>query len=260
MALGRLTGRSRSRSPRPAPGSVHAVLLDAFGTLVTLDAPAPLLRALLAERLGVEVTEAQAAAALREEVSYYRGHMREGVDVERVARLHVRCAEVLRAALPGEPAIATAAPEQMTAILLDALRFRVYDEVPEALARLRAAGLRLVVASNWDASLTTVLDRAGLLDAVDGVVSSAAVGFAKPDPRLLRSALLLAGADADQALHVGDGFHEDVGAALGAGIRPVLLSRDGHLDGAVEYGSGEPTLPELIVIQTLAELPALLGV
>ncbi len=61
------------------------MLLDAFGTLVTLDAPAPLLRALLAERLGVQVTEAQAADALAAEVDYYRGHMHEGVDVDRVA-------------------------------------------------------------------------------------------------------------------------------------------------------------------------------
>ncbi len=44
------------------------MLLDAFGTLVTLDAPAPQLRALLAERLGVQVTEAQAAEALAAEV------------------------------------------------------------------------------------------------------------------------------------------------------------------------------------------------
>jgi FMN phosphatase YigB (HAD superfamily) len=61
------------------------------------------------------------------------------------------------------------------------------------------------------------------------------------------------------ALHVGDDFREDVGAALGAGVRPVLLSRDGRA-GQVEYGVDEPTLPELLVIRSLAELPLLLGV
>ena len=259
MALGRLIGRTRSRGPRALPGGMRAVLLDAFGTLVTLEAPAPLLRALLAERLGVQVTDEQAAAALTAEVSYYRAHLHEGVDVERTAELHARCAEVVRQALPAERAIAQASPETMTALLLDSLRFRVFDEVPEALARLRAAGLRLVVASNWDSSLDTVLDRAGLLAAVDGVVNSASAGFAKPDPRLLQSALLLAGADPSAAIHVGDGFREDVGAALGAGVRPLLLSRDGSA-GEVEYGTAEPLIPELIVVRTLAELPALLGV
>ena len=259
MALGRLIARTRSHGLKPIPASVRAVMLDAFGTLVHLNAPAPLLRALLSERLGVQVSEAQAGEALRAEVAYYRGHMHEGIDTERVAQLHARCAEVLRAALPPHPALANAEPAVMTRILLDALSFEVFDEVPEVLARLRAGGLRLVVASNWDASLDIVLDRVGLLDAVDAVVSSAAAGFAKPDPRLLQSALLLAGAAPHEALHVGDGFREDVGAALGAGVRPVLLARDGRT-GTVEYGTGEPLLPELLVIATLTELPVLLGV
>jgi hypothetical protein len=59
-------------------------------------------------------------------------------------------------------------------------------------------------------------------------------------------------------VHVGDGFREDVGAALGAGVRPVLLARDGNA-GRVDHGAGEPLLPPLDVIETLAELPALLG-
>ncbi|MDE3133945.1 MAG: HAD family hydrolase [Acidobacteriota bacterium] len=259
MALGRLIGRTRSHGPSLVGAGVGAVLLDAFGTLVHLDAPAPLLRALLAERLGVAVTEAQAAAALGAEVGYYRAHMQEGVDLTRVAQLHARCAAVLRAALPAAPALQAAAPELLTGILLDSLRFKVFDEAPAALARLRGAGLRLVVASNWDASLDAVLDRAGLLAALDGVVSSAAAGFAKPDPRLLQAALLLAGVEPARAVHVGDGFREDVGAALGAGVRPVLLARESGA-GEVEYGTGEPLLPELLVIRSLAELPALLGV
>lgn len=259
MALGRLIGRTRGHGPRPVPGSVGAVLLDAFGTLVTLDAPAPLLRALLCERLGVEVTEAQAAEALRQEVAYYRGHMHEGVDMRRTAELHARCAEVLRLAVPSDPSLTAATPAAIVELLLDSLRFRVFDEVPEALARLRSAGLRLVVASNWDASLDAVLDRAGLRSALDGVVVSASTGFAKPDPRLLQSALLLAGVAPSQALHVGDSFREDVGAALGTGVTPVLISRDGRA-GEVEYGTGEPLFPELLVIRTLAELPALIGV
>ena len=236
----------------------RAVLLDAFGTLVTLDAPAPLLRSLLAERLGAAVTEVQAATALRAEVRYYRDHMHEGVDVARVAQLHERCAEVLRQALPAASQITQATTAVMTELLLQSLRFSVFADVPAALARLRAGGLRLIVASNWDASLDSVLDRVGLLDAVDGVINSAAAGFAKPDRRLLESALLLAGVEAQAAVHVGDGFREDVGAALAAGVRPVLLVRDG-LAGEVESGGSAPPLPQLAVIETLAELPALLG-
>ncbi len=242
---------------RPA---VKAVLLDAFGTLVTLDAPAPLLRALLAERLRVTVTEAQAATALRAEIGYYRDHLHEGVDAMRVAELHGRCAQVLREALPRSPELDRAAPETVTATLLDSLRFSVYPEAPAALARLRDAGIRLVVASNWDASLDGVLERAGLLDLVDGAVNSAAVGAAKPDPRLLASALLVADVAPSAALHVGDSFREDVGAALGAGVRPVLLVRDGHVAEVERPDTGEGTLPELQTIRSLDGLIALLGI
>lgn len=252
-------GGLRARRPLRPASRVRAVLLDAFGTLLTLDAPAPRLRALLGERLGVDVTEEQAAHAFAVEVSYYRAHMQEGIDMQRVAGLRARCAEVLRAALPPEPRLAAAAPEAITALLLDSLSFSAFPEAGEALARLRAGGLRLVVASNWDASLGEVLDGVGLLDAVDGVVASAAVGAAKPDPRLLESALALVGVAPSAALHVGDNFREDVGAALGAGVRPVLLSRDGRA-GQVEYGVDVPTLPELLVIRSLGELPRLLGV
>ena len=257
--MGRLIWRRRSHGPRPIRSDVGAVLLDAFGTLVTLDAPAPLLRALLQDRLGVHVTEADATAAMRAEVAYYRAHMQEGIDSERVARLHGACAEVLRGALPPHPEITAAAPALMTEMLLGSLRFSVFEEVPEALARLRSAGLRLVVASNWDASLNSVLDRAGLLHAVDAVVNSAAIGFAKPDGRLLEAALRLAGVSADRALHVGDSFREDVGAAFAAGVRPLLLARDGRA-GEVEYGEAEPTIPELLTIRRLTDVPALLGV
>jgi len=238
----------------------EGVLLDAFGTLVTLDAPAPLLRALLSERLSVEVTEAQAETALRAEIAYYRAHLREGVDVERVAQLHARCAEVLRDALPRSPRLdAEADSGAITAILLDSLNFSVFPDVTATLRCLREAGLRLVVASNWDATLDSVLDRVGVLELVDGVLNSAATGYAKPDGRLLERALSLAAVAPVDAVHVGDSFRDDVGAALAAGVRPVLLARHGRA-GEVERGPEELTVPELHVIVTLSELPELLGI
>jgi putative hydrolase of the HAD superfamily len=237
----------------------RAVLLDAFGTLVTLDAPAPQLRALLSERLSLDVTEAQAREALRAEVRYYRAHLHEGVDTEHVAELHARCAEVLRAALPPSRQLDQADVGTLTALLLDSLHFSVFPEVAATLTRLRDAGLTLVVASNWDASLDSVLHRAGLLELLDGAVNSATTGFAKPDGRLLECALDIAGVTAADAVHVGDSFHHDVGAALAAGVRPVLLARDGRA-GEVERGREELTIPELHVIRTLSGLPQLLGI
>jgi putative hydrolase of the HAD superfamily len=236
-------------SLQPVP--IKAVLLDAFGTLLSLENPVPALRQLLLERVGVEVTREQAATALAAEVAFYRAHMQLGRDARSLAELHARCAEVLRAELPGEPRLLAAAPQALTALLLEALRFRVYPEVPDALARLGAAGLALVVVSNWDASLEQVLTRVGLRAALDGVVSSAVVGAAKPDPLPFRRGLELAGAAGHEAVHVGDSEIEDVSGALAAGVRPVLIRRGGG-GGGGGGGAPPPTPP-------LAELPPLLG-
>ena len=99
----------------------------------------------------------------------------------------------------------------------------VMPRVPEALDRLRALGLRLVVVSNSDGTAEHSLEIAGLRHHVDAVVDSALVGFEKPDPRIFHHALALCGADAVRTLHVGDLYHADVLGAREAGVHAVLL-------------------------------------
>ena len=202
--------------------AVRAVLLDAFGTLVTMEPPAPHLRAELRRRAGLEVSEAEAAAAFRAEIAYYLAHHLEGRDTASLDRLRDRCADVIRDCLgPDRVDRATA-----RAAMLAALRFASYPDAAPGLRRLRERRLKLVVASNWDCSLPRVLERTGLAELVDGVVSSAEVGAAKPDAALFQAALALAGVRADQALYVGDSPANDVEGARSAGIRAALMARD----------------------------------
>src|SRR5918998_2777515 len=155
---------------------VSVVTLDALGTLVELERPAPRLVAELAAR-GVRVSEPQATAALRAEIAYYRAHHDSAYDAASLALLRERCAQVLRAALARAGTDTGAlAPDELRDALLAALRFRPFDDVPAALAELRAAGHRLVVVSNWDVSLHDMLRTTGLAALVDGAVSSAEAG------------------------------------------------------------------------------------
>jgi putative hydrolase of the HAD superfamily len=71
------------------------------------------------------------------------------------------------------------------------------------------------------------MERCGLADLLDGAVSSAVAGARKPDPAIFAPALELAGCGPDQALHVGDTPEEDVAGARAAGIRPLLIDREG---------------------------------
>jgi len=208
----------------------RVVTLDALGTLVELEDPVPRLVAALGAR-GVAVSAAQAGAALAEEIAFYRAHHDAGVDAASLARLRARCAEVLRAGLEDAGADTGAvAPAAMVEALLGALRFRPFDEVPGALAELRAAGHRLVVVSNWDVSLHEMLRTTGLAALVDGAICSAEAGARKPEPAIFRSALALAGrvpgpAAGRPALHAGDSLALDVMGARAAGLEAVLIAR-----------------------------------
>jgi putative hydrolase of the HAD superfamily len=217
------------------------VFLDALGTLVRLEPPAPRLRALLAEE-GHDVSEEHAEAAFSAEISYYVDHHLEGSDEAALEDLRDRCAAILLDAL-GLPGLDHADARRA---MLAALRFQPYPEVPDTLRALHERGIPLIAVSNWDCSLCRWLEGAGLLELLDGVVSSGASGFAKPDPAIFLRALWYAGAEAQDVLHVGDSLDKDVAGARAAHIRPVLLCRDGDPPAGVE------------TIGTLAELPSLL--
>jgi putative hydrolase of the HAD superfamily len=225
------------------PQPIRALLLDALGTLLTFDPPAPLLRAALRERLGVEVSEDAAAAAMNAEIAYYLAHFHEARDAASLASLQRRSAEVMRPALGVD-----LDAEALTGALLAALRFRAFPDAAPALRALRSLGLRLVVVSNWDVSLHERLEQTGLAPLVDGAVASAELGHAKPDAAIFAHALGLAGVPAEAALHAGDSPAEDIAGALGAGLRAVLLARD---------GAARPVPPGVPTITSLAELPAL---
>ena len=220
---------------------VRAVLLDALGTLVELQPPAPRLQRLLRQS-GIEVTEEQAGRGFAAEIAYYLDHHLEGSDRERLERLRDRCADEMRRAL-GVPELDHATARRA---MLGALEFIAYPDVLPALGELRERGLTLVIASNWDCSLPDWLRPTGILELVDGVVTSAEVGAGKPDPRVFERALQMAGAEPADALHVGDKVDNDVDGAAAAGVRGVLVQRD-----------GDPP-PRVEAVASLRELPALL--
>ncbi len=193
----------------------RAVFLDALGTLVALEPPWLSLR----DRVPAEVSDQRLEVALRAEMAYYRDHAHEGRDEDSLADLRERCAAIVSEKLGVE----VTADE-----LVEAIRFDAYPDALPALRELRDRGLSLVAVSNWDCSLPAVLERCGLGELLDGAVSSAAAGARKPDPAIFEPALELAGCAPEEALHVGDTVEEDVEGARAAGIRPLLIDRNGN--------------------------------
>jgi putative hydrolase of the HAD superfamily len=198
-------------------GMTRAVFLDALGTLVELEPPWLSLR----DRVPATVSDERLEAALRAEMAYYRDHAHEGRDEASLADLRERCASIVSERLGIEVTVDE---------LVDAIRFDAYPDALPALRELRERGLRLAAVSNWDCSLPQVLERCGLGELLDGAVSSAVSGARKPDPAIFTSALELVDCGRDEALHVGDTPEEDVEGARAAGIRALLIDRNGNGD------------------------------
>ena len=219
--------------------TVRAVLLDAFGTLLRMEPPAPVLTGLLGDA-GYPFDEDDVHAALVAEIGHYRVNMQMGADTEGLARLRAECAAVLVDALgPGAPPVPLA-----TELLVDSLRFRLFDDVLPALDALDDMGVALGVVSNWDCALPQHLRNLGVADRFGVICASAAVGHRKPDPGIFVAALEALDVAPGDALHVGDQRDEDVAGAHAAGVAALLIDRS---PGAAAHGA---------VITSLCQVPA----
>jgi len=98
-------------------------------------------------------------------------------------------------------------------------------EALELLPRLRSRGLILGMISNAPKPLDGLCERMGL--ALDLIVTSAEVGAEKPDPAIFQAALKKAGVKPEEAVYVGDDYNNDVQGAERAGLKALLLDRQG---------------------------------
>jgi putative hydrolase of the HAD superfamily len=124
--------------------------------------------------------------------------------------------------------------------------FTLFDDVVPCLERLKKAGLRLGVVSNWDISLHKTLRAFGLSPYFDVVVASMEEGVEKPDPRIFAIALERMGVDPSETVHVGDNPLDDLSGARGAGIKGYVIDRANPMTANV-------------YLSTLLDLPERLG-
>lgn len=128
---------------------------------------------------------------------------------------------------------------------------RAYPGAAEALAALGAAGVGVAVCTNKpEAIARLVLDRTGLGRHVRTLAGGGAHRL-KPDPDGVKACLAALGADADQAVYIGD-HAVDVATARAAGL-PVVVVAFGYSQTPVETLGADAVLP------AWRELPAALA-
>ncbi len=108
--------------------------------------------------------------------------------------------------------------------------YRVFDDVLPAAQLLQKAGVKRAIISNADADVTEFVTHLAIYDAMDAVITSAVVGWEKPDPRTYHAALDHPdiAVDPGASLHVGDQPRSDVIGARQVGMRSALLDRYGR--------------------------------
>jgi putative hydrolase of the HAD superfamily len=131
----------------------------------------------------------------------------------------------------------------------DLANYRVFEDVPAVLDRLRGAGLVLGVVSNFEEWLERLLERLEVRSYFAVTVVSGVEGMEKPDRRIFELAMDRAGVTPEVSVYVGDNPEFDVDPALEAGMYPVLLDRRERFPDAPG--------PR---ITSMGELPDLLGV
>ena len=122
----------------------------------------------------------------------------------------------------------------------------LYDDAVPMLQHLRDAGFKLAIVSNWDTPLDPLTERLEIAHYFDAIVAShdARVKSAKPDPHIFHYTLAAIGVSAEEVVHVGDTYEADIIGAKNAGIRPILIDRDGTQAG--KWEETIQSLPELV--------------
>lgn len=126
------------------------------------------------------------------------------------------------------------------------LRYKAYEEVPEVLSRLRKRNITTAVISNADSDVTRLCLQMGFAEQMDLIVTSALVGWEKPDARTFYAALEPFNMPASNVLHVGDQPGSDVLGARAIGMAAALLDRYNQYPGEPENAERVPSLSHLV--------------
>ena len=122
--------------------------------------------------------------------------------------------------------------------------FELYDDVADALAAIRAAGLRIGLVSNSARDVREFARHHAL--EVDAGISSFHHGRTKPHASIFRAVLDLLEVEPAEAAMVGDQIADDIEGAAAIGMRAILLDREGlHPEFAPRIADLGELLPQL---------------
>lgn len=242
MALNNTTSRIEKDS-RPLP---RCILFDAVGTLIYPSPSVVEVYQAIGRRHGVELSaddlEKRFAVVF---VRSYRNDMATCAGRERERWRAIVCEVFYDHAAAGDAVF-----DDLWRHFAQPQSWRLFDDVPAALAELQAAGFQLGIASNFDNRLARVCQgHAALRDL--RLFCASDVGFVKPDRRFFDAVARRLDRSPEQIMLVGDHPAEDIRGATDAGWQAVIIER--HEDISLHAKMHRRAVASLL------ELPALLA-
>ena len=202
--------------------AIKACIFDVDNTLYSYDrAHVPAYRALTEYACGAFGLTAEAFDTLQREANRALQEHTGGVCAAIHNRL-IRCQLILEK-LEQPLSYAPRMAELYWSTLLD--NMTPAEGLAECFDTIRAAGCRIGVGTNMTADYQFAkLERLGVLDAVDFLVSSEEAGAEKPERRFFDCCVQKAGFAAEECLFVGDDLQNDVLGARSAGLAALWLA------------------------------------
>lgn len=128
--------------------------------------------------------------------------------------------------------LASRAAELVRVIYLDPTTWSVFPDASTALNRASSRGWRNAILSNHVPELAELVGQLGLADHFEAVITSARLGWEKPNRRAFELAVQHLGSPRTVVM-IGDSRRADYDGAIGAGISAVLIERGADCDASL---------------------------
>ncbi len=206
---------------------VRAFVFDVGGTLIYPAEPVGETYAKFARTYGVKLPPEATTTAFREAMKSSSPRAKDSIPNNGNDRVHWK--KIVKLSMADKSFADEAAFEkffeEVYLYYAQPKAWGVYPEVLEVFEALRDHEVDLVVLSNWDARLHTVLDGLGLGEYFGNRFISAELGWEKPDPAIYRHVAEILRVQPAHLVSVGDDSQNDVAGPKKAGWQTVQIER-----------------------------------